>query len=430
MTYCLLGRTGDLCSILPFLKAEADAGEKPTLVVSNQHSELLDGVSYVNAVPFDRGVHLLREAFVFAKSKFPEVKSLQVIGDRDTVAEITYRPAGQECARTTSFVKEYWRLAGKMPLWDSVLPLAFDRRDKEREKALISTVLPRKLGRQPAEPDKILLVATGGTSSPFPYTELLWTLLRLNFTKGWRIVDLSTIQANRFYDLLALYERAHCLVATDSAPLHLARACPTLPVMALTNDRPLLWNGSAWMPNWHWVCRYHDFPERAVDLLKAIETCHNPSPIPFIHVWNNFDLSEPPKDYSRNYLPVWPGACGRDTANTIKDPKRLPYLKDCLRMGLQRATDNEMVCLTRNGTTITAPELPQRDAMFAYRLSEAGFAPIADLFCAKKTWWKERLSEMPDFLYGKDHYWSEGLRVMFDKYHASDVTGVCTWKKP
>ena len=34
MTYCLLGRTGDLCSILPFLKAEADAGEKPTLVVS------------------------------------------------------------------------------------------------------------------------------------------------------------------------------------------------------------------------------------------------------------------------------------------------------------------------------------------------------------------------------------------------------------
>ena len=68
--------------------------------------------------------------------------------------------------------------------------------------------------------------------------------------------------------------------------------------------------------------------------------------------------------------------------------------------------------------------------MFAYRLSEAGFAPIADLFCAKKTWWKERLSEMPDFLYGKDHYWSEGLRVMFNKYHASDVTGVCTWKKP
>ena len=194
-------------------------------------------------MPFDGGVHLLREAFAFAKSKFPSVKSLQVIGDCDTVAEITYL-AGQECARMTSFVKEYWRLAGKMPLWDSVLPLVFDRRDKEREKALISTVLPRKLGRQPAKPDKILLVATGGTSSPFPYVELLWTLLRLNFTKGWRIVDLSGVQAHRFYDLLALYERAHCLVATDSAPLHLARACPTLPVMALTNDRPLLWNGS------------------------------------------------------------------------------------------------------------------------------------------------------------------------------------------
>lgn len=425
MTYLLLGKVGDLLSVLPFLKAEADAGEKPTLVVSNQFADLLDGVSYVTVVPFEGGVELLKEGFEFAKSKFPGVKSLQVVGERNIVGEVTYRPAGQECARTTSFVKEMWKLAGKMPLWDSVLPLVFDRRDKAREKALLSTVLPIKRGRHAAEPDKILLVATGGKSSPFPYSELLWTLLRLNFTKGWRIVDLANVRAERFYDLLALYEQAHCLVATDSAPLHLARAVPSLPVMALTNDRPLLWNGSAWMPNWHWVCRYHDFPERAVGLLNAIETCRNQSPIPFIRVWNNYDLSEPPKDYSRNYLPVWPGACGRDTANTIKDPKRLPYLKDCLRMGLQRATDNEQVCLTRNGTAITSPELPKYDAMFAYRLSEAGFAPIADLFCAKKSWWKERLAEIPDFLLGRDHYWSEGLRVMFDKYGTKDVTGLC-----
>lgn len=424
-SYLLLGRTGDLISVLPFLKSEP---EKPNLVVSNQHIDLFDGVSYVNAVPFDGGIHMLREAFDFAKETFPDVKSLQVIGNTNDVAELTYAPNGQNSAITTSFVKEIWKIAGKMHLWDDVLPLVFDQRNTERETALLKSC---NVAGTPGRKKPLLLVSIKGNTSPFPYCDLLMELLRLKFGKEFHILELP--KAERIYDLLALYERAHCLVTVDSAPLHLARACPDLPVIALTNDRPMLWNGSAWEPNWAWCCRYHDFPERATEMLSAIETCRCEMVSPFIRVWNEYDLDQKPRHTTRKLLPAYPGACGRDSANTIKDEKRIPYLKDCLRMGLQRAVKDEMVCLTRPDTGIEMSEvmdmLPKSLAAFAYRLTRNGegdtFSPISDFFCAPKSWWKERLAEIPDFLFGKDYYWSEGLWALFKKHGAVDVTGVC-----
>ena len=431
MTYLLLGKHGDLIACLPFLKSEADAGQKPTLIVSNQHASVLEGVSYVNAVPFDGGIHLLRQAWDWAKAKYPDVKSLQVIGRSEDVREITYKPAGQKHAQTTSFVKEYWKLAGKLPLWDDVLPLVFDQRNELRETKLMEDCGLIRIKGQPGRPRKdkpLILVACQGNSSPFPYAELLLELIRLKFGKDFQVLELP--RAERIYDLLALYERAHCLVATDSAPLHLPRAVPGLPVIALTNDRPLLWNGSPWQPQWAWCCRYHDWPERATEMLSAISACRVESKQPWIEVWNDYDRTSPPDSYHRRLLPVYPGACGRDSANVLKDPKRIPYLKDCLRIGLQRVQREGLVMLRRPDTRLTDSDaFVEQDACFAYRLTRNGqgdtFSPIADMFCAEKQWWQAHLAEIPDLLLGADYHWSEALRVLFQKHGAKDVTGVC-----
>ena len=285
-------------------------------------------------------------------------------------------------------------------------------------------------GGRPRKERPFILVACQGTSSPFPYAGLLLEVIRLKFKDDFDVIELP--QAERIYDLLALYERAHCLVATDSAPLHLARAVPSLPVIALTNDRPILWNGSPWLPQWAWCSRYHDWPERALEMLAAIETCRAPETLPFICVWNNYDLAKIPSAFNRNSLPVWPGACGRDSANVLRDQKRIPYLKDCLRMGLQRATDSEFVCLTRPDTRIRGDVFFIKDGVgagFAQRLTYNGsgdtFSPITDLFCATKAFWKAHLAEIPDYLLGSDYTWSEGLRVLFQKHGAVDVTGAC-----
>jgi hypothetical protein len=125
--------------------------------------------------------------------------------------------------------------------------------------------------------------------------------------------------------------------------------------------------------------------------------------------------------------------CGRDSANTVKDPKRVPYLKDCLRMGLQRAKEDNLVCLIRPDTIFNKDQSGwvrmRKDPSFAYRMTRNGsgdtFSTIADMFCASKTWWKSRLAEIPDLLFGSDYYWSEALRVLFQKHGAVDVTGAC-----
>ena len=199
----------------------------------------------------------------------------------------------------------------------------------------------------------------------------------------------------------------------DSAPLHLARACPTLPVIALTNDQPILWKGSSWQPNWAWCCRYHDWPERAVEMLGAIETCRKETKRDFVTVLNHYDYQHDPVVVS-GLLPVSKGACGRDSASVLGDSKRIPYLKDCLRMGLQRAKDEEHVCLMRPDVFLINPpdkSFLKHDACYAYRMQEVigktrNYIPVLDMFSARKRWWKEVIGEIPDFVFGSDYFWS------------------------
>jgi hypothetical protein len=428
MTYCLLGRTGDLCAVLPFLKQET---ERPRIVVSNQHSQLFEGVSYVDVVEWGEGIHTLLKAWHWAKMQFGEVKSLQVIGSREMVKEATYGPAGAESARTTSFVKEMWRCAGKLDKWDECWPLVFDRRNPERELKLLDEVNPPRKGR----PKKLMLVFTESHSSPFPYKNLLSELLKLQFAKTHNIV--FNPKAERFYDLLGLMESADVMVTVDTAPLHLARAVPNLRVVALTNDSPILWNGSPWMPNHIWYSRYTDFPNRAFDMVERIRSAELPPISPAIVCVTHRGLEN---GYRWNgggewvSLPIFDGMTGRDSQTSLGDEKRFPYLKDCLRMGLQKARDNDIVMLARAGTGFSNPvAVMTHESCFSYRMEDNGndltFAPVVDMFAAKKKWWKERLPEIPDYLFGRDHYWSNGMVGMFRKYKSADLTGLTTRAK-
>lgn len=413
-TYVLLGRTGDLCAVLPFLKKEDGC----RLVVSNQHSSLLEGVSYVDCVPFDGGVHMLKEAYEWTKSKFSAVKSLQVIGDAGVVLEATYKPSNAQRAMASSFVKEMWRVAGKLDKWDECWPLVFDRRSPEREAKLLADNGFARKGKF----KKLILVADEGHSSPFNRKPLLWELIQGRFGKQYQVMRLP--KAERFYDLLAIYERAVMLVSIDSAPLHLARACPKLPVVALTRDEPLLWNGTPWMPQHVFYCRYSDFTDRAVEMLDTME--HR---LKFAHlqdsvcVWNACDGGVA-KVEDFDTLPLTVGITGRDSSQSVKDTKRYPFLRESIRMALQRCP-NGRVCLTRPG--VVSGTLPAGPC-YAYRM-EKTFVPVVDLFCAPSATWRSIFHDIPDLILGRDHNWGNALWAMFKKLGAQDVTGVCHKEK-
>jgi len=431
-TFILLGRLGDLINCLPIFFAESQTTGQPCRVMCcREYASLFEGTSYVQCIPFDGKDNELRRAYSEAKATGDEIVSLQVIGDTQVVKDITYGPAGFDKAQTDSFQKEPYWLTKNQEIWSRQPPPIFDRRNTARETEL------KFRYSQPG-----ILVAANGKSSPFPYRELLFELLR---GRSLRLIDLNQIKAERFYDFIGLLESARCLISVDSAFLHLAQACSNIPipVCALVNDSPKLWFGSAWRYNHISHIRYSDFPLRAVEMLDAIEgigsigsyfkvqTGTGPR---LIHVWSKYELHDESKARHQtaksSWLPEyaeWPwiacpievGALGRDSNahSIVKDDQRHPYVKDVIRLACYRARPDDIIILTRSDTcfseTLSMELMTGELPAYSYRTyrDETGdnWNPQVDLFAFTKKWWTKHQSDLPEFFLGSDQFWSRTL---------------------
>lgn len=434
--YLLLGRLGDLVAILPVMREESLLGPKPTMMVAKEYASLFDGVSYCDCIPFDGDYNDLHAAMEKAKTIADKVICLQVAGPPDAVKQYTYDGAGAEHSTTDSFIKEQWKFAGAFGKWKDQPPLIFDRRNPAREAAMFNGTLSGK--------KKLILVYLDGVSSPFPYKPLCLELLRLKFPKA-QIVDLGELKADRFYDFLALYEKAHCLVSSDSAPLHLAYACvKTLPVVALIKDQPILWHGSPWRANHIAHIRYSDFPHRAMEMLDAIENIKadwrfNRFAINWIHVWSCYEINEENSERAKAAKKAWGmaaiscpvevGAVGQDSASILKDDKRYPTVKDVIRIGCMMAGPDDVILLTRCDTCPTEglfERLSQQPLpAYAHRTirDKDGdtYHPAVDLFAFKKAWWDEHVKEFPTMIMGMDTLWNRVLLDLFLKHGAREL---------
>lgn len=421
-TWVQLGRNGDIMTILPLLWAHGDKRQgapKPRLMVAREYASLLEGVSYVEPVIFDGEAHEIARAIDGIEG---EVICTQVNGPLDVVKEYVYKPAGKDRATTTSYQKEMWKIAGMLEHWGTHLdfphghlPLVFDQRNKEREAKL--------LAKLPKSNKKLVLLASTGISSPFPFTYKRLLLHMLNRTK-FKIVDLADFKADRLFDLLALYEQAYALVTVDSAPLHLANAVPNLPVFAFTSDKPTPWNGSSWRANHVFYCRYSDFPDRVPELIDTLEAFKPVKPMgeTTVQVYNGM-AGGPPVQSGFEVLAIQQGMVGR------LDVDGYPYLKDCLKMGIQKAGKNGMVLLTRPGVEFGKSASSMATLLegpaYGYRISGGKFSPVLDFFAAPATWWQERFDEIPELYLNSDYFWSQAIWAIFRKHHARDLTGFC-----
>lgn len=256
--YVVLGASGDVCIMLPlfhdiFLKTK----QKPVVIVSKTYAGVFDGVSYVDAVvydqPYDRNdKQSCRKIADFARQKVQD-RPLVFLNPVETMNGIVPQ-------ETDSFVKEFWRIAGRPHEW-GMLPLVFDLRDPEREKKLIESL---NFNDKP-----LILAALTGLTSPFPQKGELMTLLQTRFT-DFQIIDLFNVKAERIYDLLGLFDRAKLLITVDTAHLHLSRASD-VPVIAIARDYPAKWNGSPWHKRFRFYCRYGEYDARREELLQTVK---------------------------------------------------------------------------------------------------------------------------------------------------------------
>ena len=436
----ILCKTGDILAALPMLYAES-ATERPALMVARKYAPLLEGCSWLDVVPFDGQAHELARAVEHAKTLAESVRCLTIAGPQAEVLEHTFIANGQKQAATDSHAKEPWKLAGQLHRWMDSPPLVFDNRDAKREKALWNEYEPSR---------KLILVAAGGQTSPFPHKAVLMELLKGRFKKPFQIVDLSAIKAERFYDFLGLYERAHCLVACDSAHLHLANACRGLPVCALIQDVPQLWNGSPWRSNHIFHCRYKDFARRGVEMLDAMQRIKSPGTffrdrvegVPlFIHAWSHYELQkgwvEANRTWQREYKTgSWiaaaseVGAFGRDSHySAVRDPRRFPFVHDVIKLACARAKMDDVIVLTRadvalvDGATALIKSPSWAHAM---NWTEKGLehSPSIGLWAFTKSFYFTHAGELPGLILGTDVHAPRILKEWIVKHGGSEIKNI------
>lgn len=413
-----LSKVGDVLNVLGIARLATKFGKRVGIMTCAEYAPLLDGCSYVDKVIFDGKPWEIEKAVEQAKKLCPAVHVTQVNGPREVVNKFAYQPAGQTQCVTDSFDRESWKLLGLLDEWGKE-PLVFDQRDEDREELLFEHAK-----QQINKKKKIILIAPDSVSSPFSYRELLMTLVQLKY-RDCRVVNLCDIKADRFYDLLGLYEIAHCLITVDTAHLHLARAVPSLPVMALVQDSPTYWHGTAWRPQHHFHCRYGDFPKRALEMFTAIENlAYETSKTGFVHLYPG----EVRHDCSRIDLAIQPGSIGRDSSLVLNDKEHFPMLRDALLSSLNHVASDAIVYFSRRETKFNLhfdsehkhPEYP----FYAYRLHQGQFVPAADLFCAPAEFWRKILPEIPDLVLAPDAYWSRCLVEIFKAHGAREIEPV------
>ena len=236
----MLGRNGDILSILPCLQAEyRETGKKPVLVTSKDYSSWLKPLPWLVVEEFEGGFEKLGEAIRWAKA----------LGKVDFIPQIHGENYPQPKRHHPSFQYDQWHRMGRLKQWGK-LPLDLPRRLNQVSVAIM----------QPT-----ILVADHSQSSPFPDIEDLVLALKQSFP-GHHVLRLSSIRLPLLTDLLAHYDASDLLVTIDTAHAHLCKAS-TVPVIMLATDHPSTWHGSAYHPRFALHVRYKDYTLRKSELL-------------------------------------------------------------------------------------------------------------------------------------------------------------------
>jgi len=432
--FLLLGRLGDITTLLPVLKDEADKSGQPTpLVCAAAYAPLLEGTSYVKPLVFQGDYSRAAEARAWAARQLTgyELVDCSVYGQGVNVQH-----------DMSSFDREIWRLS-KTSLNFDTTPVVFDRRDSLREKGILAN-------------PPFLLYAGAGHSSPFAESAQFLAALTARVEPEFTIVDISNVRAQRPFDLLGLYEHAAGLIATDSFPLHLAQATPKLPVAALICEGPTEWHRSAWRPNHVIRAHYGEVLKRVDQIAEAITkpreqkmffvTTQAASPDPATKA--RLERAHASRQNEFKAHPGWATFGFQPTrdASSMRD-KPMPFCRDMFQQAadaLQHPQDVIVVCNADIGfsgglTGRMLEAIDRHGCCFAHRwdfygaatarrlprhegdLKQAKWYPGSDFFACTKAWWENVAKPIfPDMVYGREA-WDMIMRNLMKRAGTADL---------
>jgi hypothetical protein len=317
MTILNLGRLGDNINLLPV----AYANKGTTFVTSEKYSSIFEGTSYCQTKKYSGDPVELQHCINLCQG-LPDLR----------VAQVFMHP--KETKQEKNYALESYRLGGFRDQWRKY-PYILDRRDPQREAKLI-----------PEGP--FIAVATHGVSSPFANSEHLMRGLKARFPE-YKIVDLSTIQAEKPFDLLGVLDAASCLVTIDTLHLWLANAakCPTI---ALINEG---WRGSPPPVTATSTFRYRDY--NVDQICDEVEK----TLLPVGEVWaivDRFGQEKRHREAFKSQKAHFDHMLTADnihrTANNIGDRRPLPMLKEVLAKALKFTKGRDIIVWTNDDVQI------------------------------------------------------------------------------
>lgn len=419
--YISLGRYGDIIGILPAIQEHYfETGIKPLLMVAREFAGLLDGMSYLEPLIWKGPWQHCLEADATARSLHPECEIINC-----AVYGIGFKFNRQ----SANFQRDAWRLTRTRSVFGT-LPLVFDQRDHDREKALAASVIG-----DPKDP--FVLTCYSGSSAPFTGGPAINDALR---ARGFRVVDVSEVRAERIYDMLWLLEQASCLVVSDAALLHLAKAVPHLDIVSLVPDRADKWNRCTWLPQYIGRIYYSEAivrPDWVVDAVilkeaqpKLVHAYCFTGPV---DVETHRRMLVAHRSWQDEYertgrwlaAPVAASDLSRDSSTELGDPKPAPFYRDVINHALDRCRPQDIVVISNADVGFTPgitgwiiDAMMRSGAIFAHRwdafcpltdpirgehiVSALKWYPGSDLWAFKASWWKQHGSQYPDMIIGRE----------------------------
>lgn len=421
-----LGRYGDLLIVLRALKLIHDwTGRKPSIIVSQKYADILDGFTYVDPIIVNCDWYGgMPQAQTVARSMF---------GTDYAVLQCHGLDWGVDTNETENFMSSMWLRTGVPMRFYHDAKLVVDRRDIERENALLKHIV----GNKP-----VLLFNLTGISSPFRHIAQVKTVLG-HFSSQFNLVNLNKVRGARLYDLLGLYERSIGLVTIDTSTLHLAHATD-IPVIAFTVDG---WTGSTPPTNTIFRCQYSHALHRLGEFQRVIRGLLNKQTITMklFHAYCDYvprdsetqrrmDLAKLSwKTQPWTEVPLRDGEMPRMFDDGIR---KVPYIKDMLDMACNGKSGDDVIVLTNSDIHVRSDisrrieeAMNNSDAAYCFRrdFHHRITQPIedhmfvrghdyagSDLYVFKVKWWNEHKYEYPDMLNGTEA-WDAVMRVLIEK---------------
>lgn len=238
----MLGKSGDILSILPILYAEwKETGRHPSLIVSKDYSALPRCLDWLDVEEYAGSFDYLGDALKWAKKK----GKVDFIPQQHSVGSYPI-----PSRKHPSFQYDQWDRCGRLHQWGK-LPL----------------ILPRTGNAQKPDEGPYILYADHSQSSPFDHREDLFLELEKTFPSH-SIVRCSSMRLPLLLDFLSLMDGAELIVTIDTSFLHLSAATDT-PVICLVTDKPGLWWGSAHHPRMSLHVRYSDYQSRKREIIST-----------------------------------------------------------------------------------------------------------------------------------------------------------------